>query len=377
VHVCADVTQVSAAWGELEQRGIHTYFQTRAWCLSWLREVGPEIGAAAVIVTGLRDDGSAAFVLPLQVRQKYGFSLLEFLSAPHASYGFGLFDKDFLKTEAAGWFQDHFPTVLALLPKHDVVYLREMPGSMLGYRNPLMPFARMKGANRAYMMALHGNLETLLGEKRGAETLRSMRKRDKRLADMGELKFGVPANAGERNAVLERMFTDHQQRLAETGVRGVYGPVERNFLSGLTDVAQFGPLALKPYTLRLNDDPVCVLLGGRACNVFWAMITSLADGPWRKHSPGDYTLRQVVDAQCKDGLPWFDFAVGDSDYKLAWADTKIDMYLIVQSSSLKGLALATGLALKHMIKRLFKSNAVLRDWVFSLRKLVFGRHAKK
>lgn len=367
------MAHVPAAWGELEQRGIFTYFQTRAWCLSWLTQVGSKIQASAVIVVGLREDGSAALVLPLQIRKKHGFLVLEFLSAPHASYGFGLFDEAFLESEAQHWFEQHFDALLNMMPRHDTVYLRDLPETMLGYRNPLLPFARLRGANRAYMMALNSNFEYLLNEKRGAETLRSMRKRDKRLADAGELNFSLPNNATELKVTLERMFSDHEQRLAETGVRGVYGPIERNFLSGLADSDLHGAFALKPYTLSLNGEAICILSGGRACNVFWAMITSLADGPWRKHSPGDYTLRHVIAAQCADGLSLFDFATGDSDYKLSWADTKIEMHLILRTATAKGLVLASALALKYCIKRMLKTNITLRKGAFALRKLVFGR----
>lgn len=373
VRISTSAEDLAPAWFELEQGGIHTYFQTRAWCLSWLREVGPEIDARAVYVAGYHDDGRAAFLLPLQIRRKYGFLLLEFLTAPHASYGFGLFEKAFLESGAADWFAQHFDAVHAMLPRHDVVYLRDIPNRMLGLQNPLSPYARIRGANHAYMMTLNNSFEAMITEKRSSDTLKSMRKRDKRLSDIGDLKFHAAHKADERKVILERMFTDHEQRLAETGVRGVYGPIERGFLSGLANPEQFGTQALVPYTLSLNGEPICVLLGGRTCGVFWAMITSLADGPWRKHSPGDYTLRHVIAAQCDDGLTWFDFAVGDSDYKLAWADTKLDMNLILQSAGVRGLALGLGLITKHSVKRLLKGNAMLKDGSFRLRKLLFGR----
>jgi CelD/BcsL family acetyltransferase involved in cellulose biosynthesis len=376
VHVSTSEDEVLAAWDWLERGSIHTYFQTRAWCLSWLRQVGPEIGASAVFVTGQSEDGTVVFLLPLQVRRKYGFVLLEFLSAPHASYGFGLFDRTFLGRHAETWFSENFDTLLTLLPRHDVVYLRDLPDWMLGYQNPFSQFARLKGANRAYMMALKRDFETLMLEKRSAETLRSTRKRDKRLSDLGDLKFGIPTDAPERKAILERMFTDHERRLAETGVRGVYGATERGFLSGLADPEQHGAAALVPYVLRLNGEPICVLLGGRSCNVFWAMITSLSDGPWRKHSPGDYTLRHVIAAQCADGILWFDFAAGDSEYKLAWAEQRIELYLVLRASTAKGMAWALALFFKHALKRLLKENAALRDSAFYLRKLMFGQKSK-
>jgi CelD/BcsL family acetyltransferase involved in cellulose biosynthesis len=373
VRVCTIDSTVHSDWEALQSEGISTYFQSNAWCLTWLHDVGRKLGAEAVFVTGYHSGGKPAFLLPLQVRRKYGFLLLEFLSAPHASYGFGLYDEDFLKTQAASWFEAHFDEILTMLPRNDVVYLRELPNWMLGHGHPLLSHARIMGANRAYMMALKPDFESLLAEKRGHETLRSMRKRDKRLAEMGDLKFHAPQSATERKVIMDHMFADQEQRLAETGVRGVYGPVERGFLTDLADSDRHGPLALVPYVLCLDGHPICVLLGGTSCNVFWAMITSLADGTWRKHSPGDYTLRRVIAAQCAKGLPWFDFAVGDSDYKLAWADKQIDMHLVLQARTVKGFALAVYLALRHGLKRAIKGNPKLRQGAFALRRALLGR----
>ena len=106
------------------------------------------------------------------------------------------------------------------------------------------------------------------------------------------------------------------------------------------------------------------------------MITSLADGPWRKHSPGDYTLRRVIADQCQDGLAWFDFAAGASDYKLAWVDTKIDLFLALSASSIKGFALCMVLMAKHGLKRIVKENAVLREFIFYIRRVALGNRTK-
>jgi CelD/BcsL family acetyltransferase involved in cellulose biosynthesis len=357
----------------LEDKGLFTYFQSRAWCLSWLKDVGAAAQASAVFVLAVRADGTPAFLLPLQIRRKRGFRVLEFLTVPHASYGFGLYDKGFLETDAASWFTDNFSAILEMLPAHDTVYLRDMPERMLGFQNPLHYLSRFGGANPAYMMQLSNDFDAFLATKRSTETLRSMRKRDKRLAEAGILQFGAPASAVERVQVIEKMFADQEKRLAQTGVHDVYGDVDRRFLIGLSDPGLHGQSALIPYRLMLDGVPVCVLLGGRACGVFWAMITSLADGEWRKHSPGDYTLRHVIAQQCVDGLHWFDFALGYSDYKLAWADTEFDTSLIIQSSSLKGFALAMALGAKHAAKRLLKRQALLRDVTFALRRITFGK----
>jgi CelD/BcsL family acetyltransferase involved in cellulose biosynthesis len=373
IRVSTDTEGILREWGALEASGLFTYFQSRAWCLSWLEDVGTTARASAVFVLGTWADGTPVFLLPLQVRSKRGFRLLEFLTVPHASYGFGLYDKHFLETEASDWFAAHFSALLQILPAHDAVYFRDMPERMLGYHNPLHGLARFKGANPAFMMGLTPDFQGLLASKRSTETLRSMRKRDKRLADSGSLHFGAPETGDERVHVIGKMFADQEKRLAQTGVRDVYGDVDRRFLIGLSDPNLHGKSALIPYRLTLDGTPICVLLGGRACGVFWAMITSLADGEWRKHSPGDYTLRHVIAQQCTDGVQYFDFALGYSDYKLAWADTEIETSLIIQASSLKGLVLALTLGLKHTMKRLLKRQAVLRDVTFALRRITFGK----
>ena len=376
IRVAADHAAIASEWQWLQENGLCTYFQTRAWCLAWLEEVGPALRAKPLFVLATSVDGRPAFLLPLQTRERHGFRVLEFLTVPHASYGMGLFDQSFLQTSSLDWFSSHFAAVLQMLPAFDVVYLRDMPERILGQVNPLFPLARIKGANSAFMMRLNSDFEKLLSTKRSTETLRNMRKRDKRLQALGDVNFGPPLNDDERLRVVTQMFSDQEARLGETGIREIYGETDKRFLMKLTDAGKHANAALVPYRLLINGKLACVLLGGTACNTFWAMITSLGEGDWRKHSPGDYTLRHVIAEQCTSGLQWFDFALGHSGYKLDWADEEIETALLVQSSTPKGFILALGFAAKNVCKRILKRQPLLSRAAYSIRRVLLGRRRR-
>ena len=134
-----------------------------------------------------------------------------------------------------------------------------------------------------------------------------------------------------------------------------------------------GQFALRPYRLALDGKSLCVLLGGFYNNTYWALISSLAPGDARKHSPGDNALRQMFASLCGDGAVAVDFSAGDTAYKLHWADYKVPFRMLIRAKTAKGLALCVVLLAKHSAKRFLKKNVMVRDSLFAIRRLMIGR----
>ena len=372
VQIYEDMQSVAAIWQDFETRCVTTFYQTHAWCSCWTETVASSMSAKPLIVVARDSRDQVIFILPLQLRSKYGFVLLEWLTAPHAGYGYGLFDKNFLQQTAARWFDRNFDTIAAFLPSHDVLYLREMPDAMGGFDNPMANLARLRGANRSHVLLLERDFEALIGRKRSAETRRSMRKRDAKLASMGNIGFALPASNAEAHSALAEMFNDQEGRLAEAGVFGIYGNAERAFIHALMDKNKDTKPVLLPYCLTLDGRNLCVMLGGFHDNTYWALISSLAKGEARRHSPGDRALRGLIEALCQSGFDKLDFSAGDTAYKLPWTDYHVPLYLMLRTSSAKGLTLAIFLLGKHVTKRLLKQNPVVRGLIFTVRRLVKG-----
>ena len=169
------------------------------------------------------------------------------------------------------------------------------------------------------------------------------------------------------------MFSQQQARLAEHGVHGVFGPAERRFIHRLAERQDETRPLLLPYSLTCNDEVLSVMLGGSFGGTYWALISSLAATPLRKHSPGDLALRQTIAATCRRGLTRFDFAAGDTSYKLHWADEVLPLHTVLGAVSLRGFAWAILSAAGTLAERIVKSSPMLRAAALTLRRWLAGR----
>lgn len=373
IAVFKDLASCEDAWQVLENTGVTTFYQTFAWCSAWNEVLAGSFKAEPLVVLAQDATGETVFILPLQRRTKMGFGLIEWMTAPHGSYGFAIFQRDFLQNIASQWFTDHFDGLAELFPAHDAIYLRDMPEGIQGLPNPLQNLFNVKAANQSHVLKLQPDFDSLLATKRSAETRRSMRKRDNKLIAMGQLKFNLPLTSDESNLALDDMFRDQESRLAESGVHGVFGAFERKFIHLLMNKKRNDCAVLRPYRLSLDGNTLSVMLGGVYAGTYWALISSLAKGDIRKLSPGDHALRAMIEALCRDNFANLDFSPGDSEYKTHWADYQVPLHHTIRGNTLKGMALAVALLGKHVGKREVKRNRLIRKMAFTLRRVLSGK----
>ncbi len=374
ISIHNDIGDLSQIWLKFQLHAATTLQQTFQWCNAWQHSVAQEKGTKPRIVMARETSGKIAFILPLQLRTSLGLTILEWHSYPSVNYGYGLFDRDFLKG-AHLWFAREFDRILDALHPFDVLSLLDLPVDMFGHAHPLQHFTNLKSANRGYAMELLADYEALYGTKRSLATRKSQRKRDAKLAGLGQISFGLPANREEAHRILDDMFSYQAQRLAQSGVHGVFSTIEREFFHLLVDETNGRDPFLLPYRLKCGNDTLSVMLGGTVSQTFWPFITSISPGYAQKHSPGDYVLRHVIEACCKLGLKTFDFGSGDSGYKQQWATEIIDLKMVLKARSLRGLLWVVVAATRIQVKRFIKQSPLVHSLVRFARRLVAGRKA--
>jgi CelD/BcsL family acetyltransferase involved in cellulose biosynthesis len=367
IKIHRSIDAAAESWRKLEAAGCATLYQSLPWCSAWQATVGESRQNAPCIVVIEAADGGEIAVLPLQIRRRLGITVLEWLGAPHAGYGYGIYAKDFLPN-AHRWFADNFARILEEIGGVDAVAMQDMPAALHGSPHPFSRLFNVLGANRSYAMRLESDYEKLYASKRSGETRRSNRKRDQKLAALGQLEFDLPQTPPEICNVLAEMFGHQEKRLAESGVYGVFGAKERAFIGKLAET----PGLLAPYRLRLDGKTLAVMLGGIHGGTYWALVSSLAPGPERRYSPGDAALRKTIEACCARGLKIFDFSAGDTSYKPQWADDIIPLHARLAALNLRGLALTIMLAAANGLKGLVKRNQALRRGAMTLRRIARG-----
>ena len=222
-------------------------------------------------------------------------------------------------------------------------------------------------------MGLEPDFEGFYEARRSSDDRRHARKRETHLRKAGHLEFGLPADAQTLHATIDTMFRQQESRLAERGVRGVFGPTERAFIHRIAALQDMNQPVLAPYELKVGGETLAVMLGGIFGGTYWALVSSMAQGPLRRYSPGDVALRKTVEACCRRNLACLDFSSGHSQYKESWSDDVMQLHCHISAGTWRGLTPALASALTIAIKRHIKNRPALLAAVTWLRRLTRGK----
>ena len=367
-----DMGSVSYLWQEFQTHASTTLYQTQQWCSAWQDTVGCERQIEPRILVAQDRGGNVVFILPLQIRKAQGVKILEWHGYPSVNYGYGLFDRTHLP-QLATWFAENLSLVLDMAGLFDVAALMDMPDIINGEAHPFRSAFNIKSANRSHAMQLQPDFDALYASKRSPETRHSSRKKDRKLTGLGEIKFFLPAAHAETHSILDTMFVQKTKQLAETGVHGVFGKGEMDFIHRLASESINGKPMLLPFTLMCNGETVAVILGAQALDTCWLLISSMGFGKARKYSPGDYVLRHVIEHCCKEDYSRIDFSSGDATYKSQWAEETIQLYCTLRAKNLKGLFWVIAATCRLLLKRHIKQTPAVWELTIAARRFFAGR----
>ncbi len=358
------IPEIAGDWGAFATASAGTLFQTLDWCAAWHETVGRARDTTPLIVTGRKADGTLAFLIPFGLRRRAGLRIVEWLSAPHLNYGFGLYDTPFLKQH--GWTLKAFwPEIRAALPRADILHLDAMPPEWRGVPHPLAFLFTARGANATYILHLAGGETDNVDGRRSGGSRRAARKRDHKLKAAGTFSFGLPETTEDAHAVLDAMFAQQEARLRELGIGAPFDSAVKGFFHRLLEP----PSPLAPYRIRIDDEVVATALGGIHDGTYYALVLAMTDGPLRRLSPGDSVLRHTVAACTERGLTLFDLAPGWSDYKAAFTDEEIPLHAGVRALSWRGIPVAAAVSTRIALKRRIKGAPALWAFLKKVRRL--------
>jgi CelD/BcsL family acetyltransferase involved in cellulose biosynthesis len=365
------VTEAAELWQELETHGFSTVYQSLAWARAWQDSDPAKRGRHPLIIIGHSEHGETLFILPLQLKVSKGLKTLEFLSAPLASYGHLVCSPWCFEEAGRQWFDNHFESLPALCEPYDLLAFRDMPGTIEGKLHPLVSQFNLRAPNTALTGHLGPSYDAFIASKRRADSRKNIRWRDSKLEQAGVLTFEPALENEALHQAADEMFADQGRRLEEAGIRDPFGETERTFyhrlLASSAPHTRFG-------VLRLSID------GNGLSSIFAAfhhhtcsdLMTSLAQSPLRKYSPGDLVLRKLISHCCDKGFTQLDLGIGDHDYKRHWAEDELVLHHIIKGRSFKGIAAATSLYATQLATRVVKRNRFMRQLFNTTRRHLRG-----
>ena len=373
VKICHTFVEAQADWSALEINCDGSIYQTFIWCETWFACAGLQSDIQPLIIVLLNNDDVPLLILPLQIRNKFGQKLLEWLAQSENNYGFGLFGSPTDGLQYDIWFENNFALLNEALPKYDVVNLQNMPTRLFDRLHPLLFLSENAAANSSYIFALNRSFDELIRSKRTVQSISKINRRDQRLSEIGELKFEVFENGDQGAKILEECIEHKRQQLAMRGIQHALSPLQLEFFVALLENNAKSAVKLVVFQLSINGRTISSAIGGVYNSSFSLMILSMAPDAPLALSPGDMTLRNTISWACEQNLTLYDLSNGEADYKLVWADEQISLFNCFKARSLKGLPLAAALMALHFVKRILKRNHLFYGAFDGMRRRLFGR----
>jgi len=236
-----DLASIEADWRAFEETADCTVFQTFDWLSTWFRNIGVHEGGKPAVVIG-RHEGTILFLLPFALETNAGLRKIAWLGSLLNNYNGPLLARDFSRRVSPPQFIQIWQDIQALLRRelgHDIVDLEKMPTMVGEQANPFCAMRVTPHVNDAYLTALGGDWEAYYAAKRSSSTRKTDRKKRKRLADHGEIRFITANDRDDMVRSVDALIDEKRRSYAKLGVANMFErPGYRDFFLDLATGAQ-------------------------------------------------------------------------------------------------------------------------------------------
>jgi len=315
-------------WTALRETAAVSPYQNYDYVAAWFETIGRARAFEPMIVVARGSGGRPLALFPLATRQAAGLRVAEFLCGRESNFNIGLF-------HPSGGLEPRGLLLAAARGRPeppDLLYLRNQPRGFGAFENPLLGGDACPSPSFAYGTALPANVDALDCQTSKASRKR-LRKKERRLAELGALTFEHGASGARAREVIAALIAQKSALLAAKGAAGVFdAPEMRAFLERACHAR-----AVEVNALRLSGRVIATYVGLAMDGRFSALANSYdKDEDIARCSPGDILLRAVMRDLVARGFAYFDLGVGEARYKDAVCDETIALYDLVIPVTTRG-----------------------------------------
>lgn len=376
VSISARFEDVEAAWRLLEREAVHTPYQRFDWQRLFHRHLGA--GEAPCLAVLSDSAGTAQALLPLAVRRYGGLSVASFIGGKHANFAMGLWRPGFARRLTAPAVLSILRAVAAEAPQGiDLFRLTGQPVRWAGLDNPLSRIAHQPSASFGYHLALGPDADAVLGRVVSSASRRKLKRKERLLAEQGELAFKVASSPEEVVRFVDLFLAWKAARFRALGIADVFDvPGMRDFIvAAALEGLERGDPAVEICALTVGGEPVALFGGTVAAGRFSAMFNAMTPGPMMRESPGELLLHRLIRHCCARGLAVFDLGAGEAQYKANICDGTDPLFDQFVPMTARGRLAAAALGAAARAKRRVKQSPRLWSLAQRLRRLRAGTGA--
>ena len=368
IAVHDNARDAEAAWGELEAIAPASCYQTRAWLTAWMETVGAAKDAKPMLISAHDAAGRAVLFLPLCTVRSGGQTVARFMGGKDSNFNMAL-----IRPGTQIGVEDVRALLLGArekaVRKPDLYMLQNQPQMWEGALNPLSLLPHQPSPSFGYKTALAADAEAFLRGKVSKDTARKLRRKESKLAEIGQVAYVTAADATEARPIIKAFLEQKTARLKGMGITGLFDtPAEHAFFEkGSEPDTATGLAGARWHALTAGTRILAVYAGSVHRGRFHGMVSSFDMSPdVSACSPGELLLKWLVADCCRRGLATFDLGVGEAGYKNAWCDVAEPLFDTLLPVGVPGRARAALEAARLGLKRRIKQT----PWIWTLAKKV-------
>ena len=355
-------SKLESIWLELESRTNPYIFQRFHWLEHWQDTIGRSEFFSEPCIVVIADEKGSQALLPFCIYKKMWFNVLSFIGGDQADYNSFISTK---RGQALLKRTDIWLEIEKLLPNYDLLQIDRIPENVPYEVFNLNNNMSFLGEKEAYAAELPANWEEY--QKRLTSKIKSdSRRQQKRLAELGKLRFEIlNINSEEAKPLIKLFFAQKQDRYHSMGAKDIFSAeTTKAFYSAMPK--NLGKKAKIHFSVLWLDDRVLSTHWGAYDNERFYFLMPTFSHYWRRFSPGRLLMEHLLRWSIEKKLKCFDFTVGGEEYKKEWCNKRTNLYEIVQPRNKKGLFFVWLLLTKRLIikSQVFRSNI---KWIRKLR----------
>jgi CelD/BcsL family acetyltransferase involved in cellulose biosynthesis len=323
VSVAASAGDIETEWRDLERRASVSVYQSFDWIDCWIdAATGPQHIRPALVA--IRHEGELVAILPLGIERVGPLRVARFLGGEHANIRMGLFAPAFATFLTPATTDELLRRVAAAMRGVDLFDLDAQPVRWAGLENPLAAHPEARPARcDVGVMRLEPDFTKVLAAHRGAKKTKKRRWQANTLAPVGGSQLRRAASEDEALAILDAYFQQKSAWFSEQGIADSFAePGVADFFRALVKRRWVGgDSALIELDALEFDGGIRAIFGsGALSGRLSGYFMSVSNDDWRRVSPGELMLYEVIAVSCGRGLTSFDLGRGDERYKASWLD---------------------------------------------------------
>ena len=359
VEILTSPASLEADWRALERSGVASLFQTWHYVGDWLRTAAQASGETPYFVAGSHNR-EAAFILPLAIRRVGGVKVLMWLGQAHSNYGMGLYRRDVLEAQGTLSFDTLIREIARRAGAH-LVHLDMQPVRWMGFDNPFATStASLLTANDSYVVHLEDDFQAQYKRLFSATSLSKMRRKWRRIEELGTAEFQHPEAEADRTAALDWFIDTKGEQLSSAGRPNPFAP---DYIRKFYHALSRGRDSFLIDQLIVNGQREALGFSARDGRTGYYLNTVYANSPVTRYSPGFHLTHQLVSRLHESGVRVFDMGPGEVAYKFDWEPEIINLRAATHLISPLGIAQYLSFRSAVFIKSALKRNPTMINLV--------------